>query len=290
MKPDSRRVYVFIVLGLIAAVVVGVGVWRMSTPSARYSNAANESPTSTVAPKNTSAEESTTSSTHKKPSTENSAPAEANSGAGESDHQHPESTDPYLAPNAVTHPHAATRPTKVYRPENVYSPGTSVNNAPSNQGGQVPQNGNGTGTGTMQAVPDNPSKPDNLAPSSQAPSSPAPSPAPGEEKPDQSGEPGKPGKPEEPAESGIPAPPATQAPHKPRPESSTQRTPSAPDATTEGHGAGAGAPSGTQQTKNKSHAEPQATEKLAPTQQPGNQEPTDLPATGSSAASSSTAR
>lgn len=212
MKPDSRRVYVFIVLGLIAAVVVGVGVWRMSTPSARYSNAANESPTSTVAPKNTSAEESTTSSTHKKPSTENSAPAEANSGAGESDHQHPESTDPYLAPNAVTHPHAATRPTKVYRPENVYSPGTSVNNAPSNQGGQVPQNGNGTGTGTMQAVPDNPSKPDNLAPSSQAPSSPAPSPAPGEEKPDQSGEPGKPGKPEEPAESGIPAPPATQAP------------------------------------------------------------------------------
>ena len=104
MKPDSRRVYVFIVLGLIAAVVVGVGVWRMSTPSARYSNAANESPTSTVAPKNTSAEESTTSSTHKKPSTENSAPAEANSGAGESDHQHPESTDPYLSLIHISEP------------------------------------------------------------------------------------------------------------------------------------------------------------------------------------------
>ena len=39
MKPDSRRVYVFIVAGLIAAAVVGFTVWRMSSPSANYSNA-----------------------------------------------------------------------------------------------------------------------------------------------------------------------------------------------------------------------------------------------------------
>ncbi|WP_284853443.1 hypothetical protein [Corynebacterium sp. MSK072] len=288
MKPDSRRVYVFIVLGLIAAVVVGVGVWRMSTPSARYSNAANESPTSSVAPKNTSAEESTTSSTHKKPSPENSTSAESNSGAGESDHQRPQSTDPYLAPNAVTHPHAATRPTKVYRPGNVYSPDASANNAPSAQGGQAPQNGNGVGT--MQAAPDNPSKPDNLAPSSPAPSSPAPSSAPSEGKPGQSDQGGESGKPVEPAGSDNPEPPSTQAPQKSYTNGSAQRTPSARNATTEGHGAGTGAPSSAPQAKNKSHAEPEATGKPATTQQTGNQEPTDLPATGSSAAGSSAAR
>ena len=45
MKPDSRRVYVFIVAGLIAAAVVGFTVWRMSSPSANYSNAADQSGT-----------------------------------------------------------------------------------------------------------------------------------------------------------------------------------------------------------------------------------------------------
>ena len=54
MKPDSRRVYVFIVAGLIAAVVVGVAVWRMSSPSANYSNAADQSATTSVSPYSTS--------------------------------------------------------------------------------------------------------------------------------------------------------------------------------------------------------------------------------------------
>ena len=32
MKPDARRVYVFIALGLLFALFVGYGVWRVSTP------------------------------------------------------------------------------------------------------------------------------------------------------------------------------------------------------------------------------------------------------------------
>ena len=67
MKPDSRRVYVFIVAGLIAAVVVGVAVWRMSSPSANYSNAADQSATTSVSPTHTAAEETTTSSTDHSP-------------------------------------------------------------------------------------------------------------------------------------------------------------------------------------------------------------------------------
>ena len=109
MEPDSRRVYVFIVLGLIAAVVVGLGVWRMSTPSARYSNAANNLPTSTAAPEHTSTEKSTTSTSHKKPSREKPSPTKVFSDTRDADHKHPESTDPYLAPNAVTHRSATNR-------------------------------------------------------------------------------------------------------------------------------------------------------------------------------------
>ncbi|MBM0261322.1 hypothetical protein [Corynebacterium macginleyi] len=247
MEPDSRRVYVFIVLGLIAAVVVGLGVWRMSTPSARYSNAANNLPTSTATSEHTSTEKSTTSTSHRKPSREKPSPTKVFSDARDADHKHPESTDPYLAPNAVTHRSATNRPTKVYRPGNVAAPDASANNAPSNQGEQSPQNGNGAST--LQPVPDQPT-----------PSSPAPFPAPSEELPGQTDGGGESAQPQEPSESGNPAPPSTQSPQKPPTEPSAQRTPEPPHATTEVRGAKTVTPYSTPQVKNKSHAEPEATE------------------------------
>ena len=126
MKPDSRRVYVFIVAGLIAAAVVGFTVWRMSSPSANYSNAADQSGTTSVSPTHTAAEETTTSPTDHSPSNKRSAHATSSTASsGDSKHHQPHNSDPYLAPNAVMHPQAATQPTKVYRPENISPQGAS---------------------------------------------------------------------------------------------------------------------------------------------------------------------
>lgn len=152
MKPDSRRVYVFIVAGLIAAAVVGVAVWRMSSPSANYSNAADQSATTSVSPTHTAAEETTTSSTDRSPSKQHSTRATSSTASsGDAKHQQPHNNDPFLAPNAVMRPQAATQPTKVYRPENISPRGTSP------QGNNTTQGGQGTGQGNQRLTPDYPS-------------------------------------------------------------------------------------------------------------------------------------
>ena len=152
MKPDSRRVYVFIVAGLIAAAVVGVAVWRMSSPSANYSNAADQSATTSVSPTHTAAEETTTSSTDRSPSKQHSTRATSSTASsGDAKHQQPHNNDPFLAPNAVVRPQAATQPTKVYRPENISPQGTA------SQGNTTTQGGQGTGQGNQRLTPDYPS-------------------------------------------------------------------------------------------------------------------------------------
>ena len=152
MKSDSRRVYVFIVAGLITAAVVGFAVWRMSSPSTNYSNAADQSATTSVSPTHTAAEDTTTSSkdtpASEKPSTH---PTSSTASSGNSKHHQPHNDDPYLAPNAVMRPQAATQPTKVYRPENIYPQGTA------SQGNNNTQSGQGTGQGDQRLTPDYPS-------------------------------------------------------------------------------------------------------------------------------------
>lgn len=151
MKPDSRRVYVFIVAGLIAAAVVGFTVWRMSSPSANYSNAADQSATTSVSPTHTAADE-TTSSTDPSSSKKHSVHAKRSTAStGDSNHHQPHNNDPYLAPNAVMRPQAATQPTKVYRPENISPQGTTSQGNGNTQGGQ------GTGQGNLYPTPDYPS-------------------------------------------------------------------------------------------------------------------------------------
>ena len=152
MKPDSRRVYVFIVAGLITAVVVGVAVWRMSSPSANYSNAADQSATTSVSPTHTAAEETTNTSTDRSPSKKHSTHATSfTASSGDAKHQQPHNNDPFLAPNAVMRPQAATQPTKVYRPENISPQDTS------SQGNNTTQGGQGTGQGNQRLTPDYPS-------------------------------------------------------------------------------------------------------------------------------------
>ena len=149
MKPDSRRVYVFIVAGLIAAAVVGVAVWRMSSPSANYSNAADQSATTSASPTHTAAEETTASSTHHPSSNKHSSRTTTSAtSSGDSKHQQPHNKDPFLAPNAVVRPQAAPQPTKVYRPENISPQGTSP------QGNNTTQGGQGTGQGNQRLTPD----------------------------------------------------------------------------------------------------------------------------------------
>lgn len=152
MKPDSRRVYAFIVAGLIAAAVVGFSVWRMSSPSPHYSSAADQSATTSVSPTHTATEESTISSTEHSPSKKDSAHAPSSTASsGDAKHQQQHNSDPFLAPNAVMHPQAATQPTKVYRPENI-SPQVTAS-----QGNNSTQGGQGSGQGNQRLTPDYPS-------------------------------------------------------------------------------------------------------------------------------------
>ncbi|MDO5032111.1 hypothetical protein [Corynebacterium sp.] len=127
---DSRRVVVFIALGLVTALAVGVAVWRVSAPSSVVAGhvepvvQSSSTATQSSAPSN---EYSTTSAAPEPQNEEQAAPVATN--------------DPYLAPNAVLNRTQAAGPTAVYRPDNVSawtqgngtaaSPQGSVNAAPS---------------------------------------------------------------------------------------------------------------------------------------------------------------
>lgn len=120
MKTDTRRVYTFITLGLIAAVIVGVAVWFAGIPASP-----SASDTATQTPEVSTLSESTQTGPTNPP---------ADEGADEDQPQvvaAPETDDPFLAPNAVVQ--AAPQsiaPTVVYRPQNILPQGNEQNNVP----------------------------------------------------------------------------------------------------------------------------------------------------------------
>ncbi|MBD0853756.1 hypothetical protein [Corynebacterium striatum] len=109
MKTDARRVYVFIAIGLLSAVFVGLGVWKISAPGPSMAKNQSESMTPVGHTESTQAEttQTTTSSHTSKRAPKKSSVALQN--------------DPYLAPNAITGTGANFGPTAVYRPENLSS-------------------------------------------------------------------------------------------------------------------------------------------------------------------------
>lgn len=109
MKTDARRVYVFIAIGLLSAVFVGLGVWKISAPGPSMAKNQSESMTPVGHTESTQAKttQTTTSSHTSKRAPKKSSVALQN--------------DPYLAPNAITGTGANFGPTAVYRPENLSS-------------------------------------------------------------------------------------------------------------------------------------------------------------------------
>ena len=172
VKAENRRVYLFIAVGLIAAVAIGYGVWRAGTPS---TPSASDIATVTT-------EVATISESAGRIQT--TTPAEDATVSLAPDPQLISPTapdDPYLAPHAVVQA-APTNidPTVVYRPENVMSaeasteastesaepaqPATTREEAPADAGTPAPDGTTAT---------DNPAAPATLSVESPAPTSPA---------------------------------------------------------------------------------------------------------------------
>lgn len=172
VKAENRRVYLFIAVGLIAAVAIGYGVWRAGTPS---TPSASDIATVTT-------EVATISESAGRIQT--TTPAEDATVSPAPDPQLISPTapdDPYLAPHAVVQA-APTNidPTVVYRPENVMSaeasaesaepaqPATTREEAPADAGTPAPD-----GTPAPTTAMDNPAAPATLSGESPAPTSPA---------------------------------------------------------------------------------------------------------------------
>lgn len=112
MNSEARRVYAFIGAGLIVAVFVGIGVWRLGSPESPTSS--NEALVTNVA---------TTESTTSGQAPTSSKPHEQNY-SREQDREEERINalpdDPFLAPNAVVNPpQRSTGPTAFYRPDNL---------------------------------------------------------------------------------------------------------------------------------------------------------------------------
>lgn len=127
MHADTRRALVFIVVGILVAVAVGLGVWRASAPA--KITVANDSVTAVA-----------NTTTTEKPATEPSSTSKSTLRPAPSGRTKPEETttppanppqrvdvdalaqDPFLAPNAVIaedNGYNQPDPTMVYRPDNV---------------------------------------------------------------------------------------------------------------------------------------------------------------------------
>lgn len=121
MKAETRRVYLFIVAGLLAAAAVGYGVWQASTPTTpSASDIATQTPEVATISKQTELPQVTTPSDDPEMSTEAAAQAPTP----------PLADDPFLAPHAIVQAvPSSIAPTTVYRPENV-RPTTAAEPAP----------------------------------------------------------------------------------------------------------------------------------------------------------------
>ena len=111
VNTDTRRVYLFIAVGLMAAGVIGYGVWRAGTPTTP-----SASDTATVTPEVSTIPESA----HAALATPISETPTVSVEAAPQPISPPRLDDPFLAPHAIVQAVPSTiAPTTVYRPENI---------------------------------------------------------------------------------------------------------------------------------------------------------------------------
>ncbi|QNE89071.1 hypothetical protein H0194_08290 [Corynebacterium incognita] len=158
MEKETRRVAAFIVVGLLLAVGVGFGVWRVSSP-------ASPSVTDTAtADTNISSDSSTTraaksaSASQRQDANDDASgdKDEPSSSSGSKKRAHTDKHDPFLAPNAQVYASGpgSGEPTRYYRPDSVggsdYSDGSGQTGSGNQTGGDV---GAGNGSTEIYAEP-----------------------------------------------------------------------------------------------------------------------------------------
>ena len=153
MKPDARRVYVFIALGLLFALFVGYGVWRVSTPDTVASHSTSESVTQVGETESQSKHTSQTTTTSSHPHSKHSSKSHKDSSSRK--RAAALKNDPFLAPNAFTGSASNTGPTLVYRPENLSSQSraTAQQNANGTYATGYPQEPSNSASGTAAPTP-----------------------------------------------------------------------------------------------------------------------------------------
>jgi len=111
VNTDTRRVYLFIAVGLMAAGVIGYGVWRAGAPTTP-----SASDIATATPEVSTLSESAPVALI----TPTSEPEEVSREAAPQAPAPPLPDDPFLAPHAIVQAVPSTiAPTTVYRPENI---------------------------------------------------------------------------------------------------------------------------------------------------------------------------
>ncbi|GAB2500176.1 hypothetical protein GCM10027031_04010 [Corynebacterium atrinae] len=195
MKADNRRVYLFIALGLIAAVFVGVAVWHTGSPANPSS-----SDTATATPEVSTVAEASRTTTTTPSSEEESTEKKPQNVAT------PVDGDPFLPPHAVVQQNPQPIvPTTVYRPPNVQGSSTTepsvAPESPATTSSPAPTSPSPTSENPGTSVPsestDTPQVPQFTEPATPSPE-PAEAPTTSESEPERAGMPPTTGVPRQP--------------------------------------------------------------------------------------------
>lgn len=127
MTADTRRVAIFIIVGLLAAVGVGVSVWQLSAPETTLASSETTSSSNSPSTRESSSTALNSSTTRPNPrSTSQRRPApeiieETPTDPARSGRElNARTEDPFLAPNAVVNTEKQeAEPTRIYRPGNI---------------------------------------------------------------------------------------------------------------------------------------------------------------------------
>ncbi|MDD7582440.1 hypothetical protein ACEE23_07900 [Corynebacterium sp. 32222D000AT] len=166
MNTDTRRVVIFVVVGLLVAAGVGVSVWHLGAPK---SSSMDDNATPVANKQLTSSEEKATTSSSSTSSTAPSDRRDRDDAKDNDGNQHssredakfsaPQANDPFLAPNSVVDAQTApAAPTTYYRPDNL-SASQGQQNQQGQQGQQGSQNSGQQGTQIQPTQPGQPTQP-----------------------------------------------------------------------------------------------------------------------------------
>lgn len=179
MNTDTRRVVIFVVVGLLVAAGVGVSVWHLGAPK---SSSMDDNATPVANKQLTSSEEKATTSSSSASSTAPSDSRDRDDAKDNDDNQRaaredanysaPQANDPFLAPNAVVDAQTGpAAPTTYYRPDNLSA--SQGQQSQQNQQGQQGQQG--TQDSGQQVQPTAPTQPAQPTPTARPDTSEKPS-------------------------------------------------------------------------------------------------------------------